>query len=108
MEDTEIIFMYVFAQSDSPRCDHGWIAYNRSCYRIFGNRISWSAAARACRDTGGHLVRIDNDDEQRFLASIVRPKTWVCTVVLLSFILVQRLVNFGVCRTLNLITSKTV
>ena len=74
-----MISMYIFTKLDPPpTCGHGWVAYNRSCYKMFGNRKSWSAAQRACRDTGGHLVRIDNDGEQRFLASIARPKNWVC------------------------------
>ncbi|CAB4014245.1 Hypothetical predicted protein, partial [Paramuricea clavata] len=57
-----------------PRCDSGWIAYNRSCYRMFQRAITWGAAKRTCRDTGGHLVRIDNDNEQHFLSNYVRPK----------------------------------
>ncbi|XP_028395588.1 macrophage mannose receptor 1-like [Dendronephthya gigantea] len=57
-----------------PKCDHGWISYNRSCYRIFSNPRNWFGAKSACRDTGGHLVRIDDDNEQKFLAYEVFPR----------------------------------
>ncbi|XP_028395191.1 uncharacterized protein LOC114519267 isoform X2 [Dendronephthya gigantea] len=56
-----------------PRCDVGWVAFNRSCYRMFSNWKNWDRAKSVCRDTGGHLVRIDNDNEQHFLAELVRP-----------------------------------
>ncbi|CAB4004937.1 Hypothetical predicted protein [Paramuricea clavata] len=57
-----------------PSCDYGWVAYNRSCYKSFENPRTWDGARRACRDTGGHLVRIDNDIEQHFLTNFVRPQ----------------------------------
>jgi hypothetical protein len=73
-----IIFVYL---DPPPRCDSGWIANNRSCYRMFQRAITWGAAKRACRDTGGHLVRIDNDNEQYFLSNYVRPKRQVRQII---------------------------
>jgi hypothetical protein len=62
------------AFSDSPLvCDHGWVAYNRSCYRLFYNHhLIWEDAKKSCRDTGGHLVRIDSSDENAFLVNSTR------------------------------------
>jgi hypothetical protein len=53
------------------------VEYNRSCYKSFKNPRTWDGARRACRDTGGHLVRIDNDIEQHFLTNFVRPQRQV-------------------------------
>jgi hypothetical protein len=52
---------------------------------MFASWRPWDAAKRACRDTGGHLVRIDDDNEQHFLSSYVRPKRWVCKSLPASF-----------------------
>ena len=64
----------VTAFPDSPlQCDYGWVAYNRSCYRLFYNRhLNWADAKKSCRDLGGHLVRIDTFDENEFLSNSTR------------------------------------
>ena len=63
---------------DPPTCDYGWVPYNRSCYKFENAWRSWYDAKKACRDTGGHLVKIDNAHEQRFLAFNARSSYQVC------------------------------
>lgn len=50
-----------------PVCRHGWIRYGDKCYYFSKDKHSWSTSLLKCRDEGGYLAEINNDDEHRFI-----------------------------------------
>lgn len=50
-----------------PVCRHGWIRYGDKCYYFSKDKHSWSTSLLKCRDEGGYLAEINNDDENRFI-----------------------------------------
>lgn len=53
-------------------CESGWKAFKRSCYKISKVKRAWSEAKSDCANLGGHLLKIDNKDEQLYLLHQVR------------------------------------
>ncbi|PFX30431.1 Macrophage mannose receptor 1 [Stylophora pistillata] len=49
-------------------CPIGWEYYGSSCYKFSSLRKKWTDAAKDCRALGGHLVKIDDSDEQHFIS----------------------------------------
>jgi serine/threonine-protein kinase len=46
-------------------------------YRLFGARVSWAEAARACAARGAHLVTITDAEEQAFVAALTTLAAWI-------------------------------
>ncbi|XP_033102553.1 alpha-N-acetylgalactosamine-specific lectin-like [Anneissia japonica] len=56
-------------------CPAFWVPFQGSCYRVFGKKLSWSAAEESCKQlfnkkVVGHLVSIRNADENRFVSQL--------------------------------------
>ena len=53
-------------------CSTGWITYGKSCYKFssYLDRKKWDDAVKECQKVGGYLVKIDNADEQNFVAVV--------------------------------------
>ncbi|XP_028391995.1 uncharacterized protein LOC114516661 [Dendronephthya gigantea] len=56
----------------SARCDPGWKKYNEHCYKVRRSQnLTWREAERTCGRFGSRLLRIDDDDERRFISGLV-------------------------------------
>ncbi|CAH3189217.1 unnamed protein product [Porites evermanni] len=47
-------------------CSAGWFFNGVSCYKENGNG-TWEGARQGCTDSGGDLVKVDDDNQKRFL-----------------------------------------
>ena len=47
-------------------CSAGWFFNGVSCYKDNGNG-TWGGAREGCTVSGGHLVKVDDDNQKRFL-----------------------------------------
>ncbi|CAG10796.1 unnamed protein product, partial [Tetraodon nigroviridis] len=63
-------------QTDSERCQPGWDKFQGSCYRHFGQRLSWEVAEQHCRMQGAHLVSIMSPEEQSYINSNYKEYQW--------------------------------
>lgn len=56
--------------------DEGWLLNNDHCYRVYSEvevtPQSWSGALKSCHDIGADLMSIGDEDENRFVLSMVR------------------------------------
>ncbi|XP_054707983.1 macrophage mannose receptor 1-like [Uloborus diversus] len=57
-------------------CEKGWYGYNDKCYRFGGSdrlskvlNLNWEKALEFCRNEGGSLATIDNQDVQNFVVT---------------------------------------
>ncbi|KAK5871289.1 hypothetical protein PBY51_004178 [Eleginops maclovinus] len=55
-------------------CKEGWVSYERSCYKLSINSLTWSKAEDQCRAQGGHLVVLNNAEELDYISRIVEIK----------------------------------
>ncbi|XP_060565780.1 perlucin-like isoform X2 [Ruditapes philippinarum] len=53
-------------------CPDGWIKYKGSCYLFVENKLSFDAAQANCQCLHGHLVHIENENENAFLRNHLR------------------------------------
>ncbi|XP_023192346.1 CD209 antigen-like protein C [Xiphophorus maculatus] len=58
-------------------CPAGWMMFNSSCYFLSTSSGSWNKAREDCRNRGGDLVVINDDDEQNFLSTIINKEPWI-------------------------------
>ncbi|XP_029919171.1 hepatic lectin-like [Myripristis murdjan] len=56
------------------KCDPGWEHRGNKCYRFLTEKLNWDQSRSRCEELGGHLVKIDSKDEQRFLEWTLRGK----------------------------------
>ena len=54
-------------------CLEGWKHWNDYCYKFIReeNSIRWTKAEENCKHLGGHLVSIENKDEDNFIHSLM-------------------------------------
>ncbi|XP_052805639.1 perlucin-like protein [Mya arenaria] len=54
-------------------CPNGWIAYEGSCY-LFNNKdmMSFVMAEAFCSQKGGHVVHVDDEEENNFIKDAAR------------------------------------
>lgn len=48
-------------------CDCGWTLYSGSKYCFFEKEQTWVEAKKTCASLKGSLLRIESDDENRFI-----------------------------------------
>nr|XP_040056816.1 CD209 antigen-like isoform X11 [Gasterosteus aculeatus aculeatus] len=58
-------------------CPEGWTMFRGSCYLLSTRDGSWENGRKDCRDQGADLVIIDSLEEQKFLSSINRRRSWI-------------------------------
>ncbi|OWK52268.1 Macrophage mannose receptor 1 [Lonchura striata] len=65
-------------------CPETWLLFNNKCYKIFGSReeekLTWHSARSVCRELGGNLASIHNNQVQAFLTfhlKDVANETWI-------------------------------
>uniref|UniRef100_A0A3B5QNG6 CD209 antigen-like protein C n=2 Tax=Xiphophorus maculatus TaxID=8083 RepID=A0A3B5QNG6_XIPMA len=58
-------------------CPAGWRTFSSSCYFFSTSSGSWNKTREDCRNRGGDLVVINDDDEQNFLSTITNKETWI-------------------------------
>ena len=46
--------------------------FNGHHYKIYVTKVSWSGAQQRCKDRGGHLAIINDEEENKFLAGMVQ------------------------------------
>lgn len=53
-------------------CGKGWIDWadgsESSCFFLITELLTWEAAENKCQQIGGHLISIDDNAEQAFIA----------------------------------------
>ncbi|XP_015472732.1 macrophage mannose receptor 1-like [Parus major] len=65
-------------------CPETWLLFNNKCYKIFGSskedKLTWHSARSVCRELGGNLASIHNNQVQAFLTfhlKDVANETWI-------------------------------
>uniref|UniRef100_A0A803V281 MRC1 protein n=1 Tax=Ficedula albicollis TaxID=59894 RepID=A0A803V281_FICAL len=65
-------------------CPETWLLFKNKCYKIFGSReedkLTWHSARSVCRELGGNLASIHNNQVQAFLTfhlKDVASETWI-------------------------------
>ncbi|XP_030003980.1 CD209 antigen-like protein E [Sphaeramia orbicularis] len=56
----------------SPVCDEAWERHGEKCYYFSTFKSSWDIGRRFCKEFGADLVKIDSEEEQRFLLNKVK------------------------------------
>lgn len=55
-----------------PKCEAGWEHHGGKCYKFTTSKASWNESRCLCQSQGGDLVKIDSENEQRFLERRLR------------------------------------
>uniref|UniRef100_A0A3Q1GX49 C-type lectin domain-containing protein n=1 Tax=Anabas testudineus TaxID=64144 RepID=A0A3Q1GX49_ANATE len=58
-------------------CPDGWTKLWWSCYFFSTESGSWTTGRANCRTRGAHLVVIDSSEEQNFLSTFIKTRTWI-------------------------------
>uniref|UniRef100_A0A672Z8R6 Hepatic lectin-like n=1 Tax=Sphaeramia orbicularis TaxID=375764 RepID=A0A672Z8R6_9TELE len=56
----------------SPVCDEAWERHGEKQYYFSTFKSSWNISRRFCKELGADLVKIDSEEEQRFLLNKVK------------------------------------
>ncbi|XP_041867605.1 C-type lectin domain family 4 member E-like isoform X1 [Melanotaenia boesemani] len=56
------------------KCEAGWELHGVKCYYFNTTKSSWKDSRDGCKLKGGHLVKIDSREEQKFLEARLREK----------------------------------
>ncbi|XP_033947522.1 asialoglycoprotein receptor-like 1 isoform X3 [Pseudochaenichthys georgianus] len=64
---------------NSGACREGWVSYERICYKISTNSLTWSKAEDQCRAQEGHLVVLNTAEELDYISKVVeiRYNYWI-------------------------------
>uniref|UniRef100_A0A3P8SCC2 Asialoglycoprotein receptor-like 1 n=1 Tax=Amphiprion percula TaxID=161767 RepID=A0A3P8SCC2_AMPPE len=52
-------------------CRQGWVSFERSCYLLSSNTLTWSRAEEHCKTERGHLVVLNNVEELDYISKVV-------------------------------------
>lgn len=55
----------------SCRDGDDWKSYNKHCYYVNNDQLTWREAQAFCNSKGAHLVTISNNKENSFVRAIV-------------------------------------
>ncbi|XP_053399913.1 perlucin-like protein [Mercenaria mercenaria] len=64
-----LLIFLVFIQLTISACPNGWLENGNSCYLFSNDEEYWTGAFEMCRIVGGHLVEINDDTENKFIAA---------------------------------------
>ncbi|XP_057343513.1 uncharacterized protein LOC118925931 isoform X1 [Manis pentadactyla] len=75
------IFQRLDIQVETGSCAQGWVALKNSCYRISKDSVPWNIAQQRCKLplSFAHLVDIKNEEEKKFVFSLLRSKNQIIT-----------------------------
>lgn len=73
-------YEYMYFPTEPVYCGAGWDSYGGSCYMFSKASKTWLQASKACRNSGGYLVKIDNADEQHYMAYRLKTLTQVSDI----------------------------
>ncbi|XP_052762380.1 perlucin-like protein [Mya arenaria] len=69
-----VVFLCLVFINAKNTCDDGWIGYRGSCY-LFGHGLhTFTSAEQYCRQHNGHLVHVNNIEENAFLKDQMRDR----------------------------------
>ncbi|CAC5411740.1 unnamed protein product [Mytilus coruscus] len=63
--------------SKQEECLNGWISFSNHCYLFVYEKVTWKHAKVECQNKGGRLVKIDNNDEDSWLTSVLKDEVWM-------------------------------
>uniref|UniRef100_A0A672Z8P8 Hepatic lectin-like n=1 Tax=Sphaeramia orbicularis TaxID=375764 RepID=A0A672Z8P8_9TELE len=69
---TLILCCDLFTDKPSPVCDEAWERHGEKQYYFSTFKSSWNIGRRFCKEFGADLVKIDSEEEQRFLLNKVK------------------------------------
>ncbi|XP_033910020.2 C-type lectin domain family 7 member A-like isoform X3 [Acipenser ruthenus] len=55
-------------------CLKGWVLFNHKCYMFSKDIMPWNASQAQCRSKGGDLVKIQSEEEQKFISRIIQKR----------------------------------
>ncbi|PAA94007.1 hypothetical protein BOX15_Mlig018359g1 [Macrostomum lignano] len=59
-------------------CDWDWLLYKDSCYAYYNQSVFWYDGEMTCKEKGGHLVSIADDQENRLVGKLSLCKSvWI-------------------------------
>ena len=56
-----------FSLIDSALCESQWTSFGSSCYKLHTSPQNWNNAKVNCQNFGGKLVKIETEEESRFI-----------------------------------------
>ena len=65
------------ATTRTPNIPDDAIEFNGHYYKLYGERYTWIEAQELCEESGGYLVVITSEEEQRFIESINHVPRWI-------------------------------
>src|SRR5687767_13586950 len=67
---TIVLFLLFRNAQLETSCPHGWLKFDKSCYRLTErSNLKFEEAYNSCRQMGGTLATIKSADEQAFIAN---------------------------------------
>lgn len=55
-------------------CLKGWVLFNHKCYMFSKDIMPWNASQAQCKSKGGNLVKIQSEEEQKFISKMAEKK----------------------------------
>ncbi|MGH0164999.1 UNVERIFIED_CONTAM: hypothetical protein FKN15_076605 [Acipenser sinensis] len=55
-------------------CLKGWVLFNHKCYMFSKDIMPWNASQAQCKSKGGNLVKIQSEEEQKFISKTAQKK----------------------------------